>query len=92
VTVDKSSRQENDLVDASAASDPTKSIAVTKRPRIIAASLKFKRKRYPIKLSLAASAMLLLAFGTICSTRAQSGATDEGIDTVEVVKARATVE
>jgi hypothetical protein len=45
-----------------------------------------------MKLSLAVSAMLLLAFGTICSTRAQSGATDEGIDTVEVVKATATVE
>jgi translation elongation factor P/translation initiation factor 5A len=42
--------------------------------------------------SLALSAMLVLAFGTICATRAQSGATDEGIDTVEVVKATATVE
>ena len=45
-----------------------------------------------MKMSLAVSAMLLLAFDTICATRAQSGATDEGIDTVEVVKATASVE
>jgi Cu/Ag efflux protein CusF len=41
--------------------------------------------------SLAISAVLLLTFVTICASRAQSGA-DEGIDTVEVVKASATVE
>ena len=41
---------------------------------------------------LALSAMLLLAFGSTCATRAQSGTTDEGIDTVEVVKVTATVE
>ncbi len=43
-------------------------------------------------MSLALSAMLLIAFGSICATQAQSGATDDGIDTVEVVKATATVE
>jgi Cu/Ag efflux protein CusF len=54
---------------------------------------KLKGKRYPMQtMSLALRAMLLLAFSTICTTRAQSGATDEGIDTVEVVKATATVE
>ncbi len=42
--------------------------------------------------SLAFIAMLLLAFGSICATRAQSGTTDEGMDTVEVVKVTATVE
>jgi Cu/Ag efflux protein CusF len=44
------------------------------------------------KLSLALSAVLLLAFGPIHSTQAQSGQTDQGIDTVEVVKVTATVE
>jgi len=43
-------------------------------------------------LSLALSAALLLAFGPIYSTQAQSSATDAGIDAVEVVKATATVE
>jgi Cu/Ag efflux protein CusF len=43
-------------------------------------------------MSLALTAMLLLAFGPICATQAQSGAIDEGIDAVEVVKATATVE
>jgi Cu/Ag efflux protein CusF len=38
------------------------------------------------------SAMLLMLVCPICATQAQSGATDEGIDAVEVVKATATVE
>jgi Cu/Ag efflux protein CusF len=38
------------------------------------------------------SAMLLMLVCSICATQAQSGATDEGIDAVEVVKATATVE
>ena len=43
-------------------------------------------------LSLALGAILLLAFGPICATQAQSDVTEQGIDTVEVVKATATVE
>ena len=43
-------------------------------------------------LSLALSAILLLAFGSHYSTQAQSGATDQGVDAVEVVKVTATVE
>ena len=39
----------------------------------------------------ALSAILLLSFNSVCS-HAQSDATDQGIDTVEVVKATATVE
>jgi Cu/Ag efflux protein CusF len=47
----------------------------------------------PIKtMHLALSAMLLMLVCPICTTHAQSGATDEGIDAVEVVKATATVE
>jgi hypothetical protein len=40
----------------------------------------------------ALSAMLLMLVIPICPTQAQSGATDEGIDVVEVVTATATVE
>ena len=43
-------------------------------------------------MSLALSAMLLMSVCPICPTQAQSGATDEGIDAVEVVTATATVE
>jgi Cu/Ag efflux protein CusF len=43
-------------------------------------------------LSLALITILVFLFGAICSTQAQSDATDQGIDTVEVVKATATVE
>jgi Cu/Ag efflux protein CusF len=38
------------------------------------------------------SAMLLMLVCPICARQAQAGATDEGIDAVEVVKATATVE
>src|SRR5271155_1148636 len=43
-------------------------------------------------LRLALITILLLLLGPICSTQAQSDVTDQGIDTVEVVKATATVE
>lgn len=43
-------------------------------------------------MSLALSVILLFAFSPMSSTQAQSGAAAEGIDTVEVVKATATVE
>jgi Cu/Ag efflux protein CusF len=43
-------------------------------------------------MRFALSAMLLMLVCPICATQAQSGATDEGIDAVEVVKATATVE
>jgi hypothetical protein len=43
-------------------------------------------------LSLALITILLLLFAPICSAQAQSDVTDQGIDTVEVVKATATVE
>jgi Cu/Ag efflux protein CusF len=43
-------------------------------------------------MRFALSAMLLMFVCPICSTQAQSGATDAGIDAVEVVKATATVE
>jgi hypothetical protein len=43
-------------------------------------------------INLVLSALLLFAFGPICATQAQSDVTDQGIDTVEVVKATATVE
>jgi Cu/Ag efflux protein CusF len=46
------------------------------------------KKRMPFALG----AMLLMLAGPICATQAQSGATGEGIDAVEVVKATATVE
>src|ERR1700678_4198770 len=44
------------------------------------------------KLSLALITILLLLSGPICSTQAQSAVTDQGIDSVEVVKVTATVE
>jgi Cu/Ag efflux protein CusF len=43
-------------------------------------------------MSLALSTLLLLTFGAISGTRAQSVAADEGIDTVEVLTVTATVE
>jgi len=43
-------------------------------------------------MRFALSAMLLMLVFPVCATQAQSGATDEGIDAVEVVKATATVE
>jgi len=43
-------------------------------------------------MRFALSAMFLMLVCPICPTQAQSGATDEGIDAVEVVKATATVE
>jgi Cu/Ag efflux protein CusF len=43
-------------------------------------------------LSLALTTILLLSFAPIWSTQAQSDVTDQGIDTVEVVTATATVE
>ena len=43
-------------------------------------------------MRLAFSAMILMLVCPILTTMAQSGATDEGIDAVEVVKATATVE
>ena len=43
-------------------------------------------------MRFALSAMLLMLVCPICPTQAQSGATDEGIDAVEVVTATATVE
>ena len=43
-------------------------------------------------MSLALSVILLFAFSPVSTTQAQSGVTDQGIDTVEVVKATATVE
>ena len=43
-------------------------------------------------LNLALSAVLLFAFGPVYSAQAQSGATDQGVDAVEVVKVTATVE
>jgi hypothetical protein len=43
-------------------------------------------------LSLALTTILLLSSGPICSTQAHSDVTDQAIDTVEVVKATATVE
>jgi Cu/Ag efflux protein CusF len=43
-------------------------------------------------MRLALSAMLMMLVFPVCATQAQSGATDEGIDAVEVVKATATVE
>jgi Cu/Ag efflux protein CusF len=43
-------------------------------------------------MRLALSAMMLMLVCPISATLAQSGATDEGIDAVEVVKATATVE
>ena len=47
----------------------------------------------PMKtMRLALGAMLLALVCPICTTQAQSGATDEGIDAVEVVKVTATVE
>jgi Cu/Ag efflux protein CusF len=42
--------------------------------------------------NLALSAALLLAFGPVYNTQAQSAATDQGVDAVEVVKVTATVE
>jgi Cu/Ag efflux protein CusF len=55
-------------------------------------SLKFKKMITMKTLSLALITILLLLFGSICPTQAQSGGTDQGIDAVEVVKATATVE
>ncbi len=43
-------------------------------------------------MSFALSTLLLLTFGAISGTRAQSAAADEGIDTVEVLTVTATVE
>jgi Cu/Ag efflux protein CusF len=43
-------------------------------------------------MRLALSAMLLLLVCPICATQAQTAATDEGVDAVEVVTATATVE
>jgi Cu/Ag efflux protein CusF len=43
-------------------------------------------------MSLALSVVLVLAFGPVSFTQAQSGVTDQGIDAVEVVKVTATVE
>jgi Cu/Ag efflux protein CusF len=43
-------------------------------------------------ISLALSAILLFAFSPVNATLAQSGATDQGVDAVEVVKVTATVE
>jgi Cu/Ag efflux protein CusF len=42
--------------------------------------------------SLALGTLLLLTFGTVCKTPAQTGAADEGIDAVEVLIVTATVE
>src|SRR5271156_5945900 len=44
------------------------------------------------KMRLALSATILMLVCPICVTQAQSGATAEGIDAVEVVKVTATVE
>jgi hypothetical protein len=43
-------------------------------------------------MSFALGTLLLLTFGTVCETRAQTAAAAEGIDTVEVVTVTATVE
>jgi Cu/Ag efflux protein CusF len=43
-------------------------------------------------MSLLLSVILLFTFSPVSATQAQSGATDEAIDTVEVIRATATVE